>query len=93
LADRLNAAVRNDLAAASVTASSTVIELRPLGRAIMDAMLSGFPSTALAQAFDTLASADGLIAVTPAFNASFGGLFKSFFDVLPEEALIRTCRC
>ena len=29
-------------------------------------------------------AADGLIAVTPAFNASFSGLFKSFFDVLPE---------
>ena len=25
--------------------------------------------------------------MTPAFNASFGGLFKSFFDVLPEETL------
>ena len=36
-------------------------------------------------AFETVAAADGLIAVTPAFNASFSGLFKSFFDVLPEE--------
>lgn len=87
LADRLDSAVRDDLDTAGVTSSSAVIELRPLGRAIMDAMLSGFPSTPLAAAFDTLASADGLIAVTPAFNASFGGLFKSFFDVLPEEAL------
>ena len=25
--------------------------------------------------------------MTPAFNASFGGLFKSFFDVLPQETL------
>ena len=28
-----------------------------------------------------------MVAVTPAFNASFSGLFKSFFDVLPEETL------
>jgi FMN reductase len=34
-----------------------------------------------------LAEADGLIAVTPAFNASFSGLFKLFFDVLPQETL------
>ena len=34
-----------------------------------------------------MAAADGLIAVTPAFNASFSGLFKSFFDVLPEHTL------
>ena len=87
LADRLDAAARDDLYAAGSTATSTMIELRPLGRAIMDAMLTGFPTTPLAEAFDTLANADGLIAVTPAFNASFGGLFKSFFDVLPEETL------
>ncbi|MPZ61340.1 MAG: NADPH-dependent FMN reductase [Propionibacteriales bacterium] len=87
LADRIDAAVRHELAAAQIPASSTVIELRPLGRPIMDAMLTGFPSSSLEAAFDTLAAADGLIAVTPAFNASFNGLFKSFFDVIPEETL------
>jgi FMN reductase len=87
LADRLDAAVRKELDAAGDTTSSTVLELRPLGRAIMDAMLTGFPTPPLEAAFETLGAADGLIAVTPAFNASFGGLFKSFFDVLPEETL------
>lgn len=87
LADRLAAAVRADLELAGRPATVTVIELRPLGRAIMDAMLTGFPTEPLSEAFETLAAADGLIAVTPAFNASFGGLFKSFFDVLPEETL------
>ena len=34
-----------------------------------------------------MTGADGLIAVTPIFNASYSGLFKSFFDVLdPERA-------
>jgi len=64
-----------------------MIELRPLGRAIMDAMLTGVVAPELEEAFDAVASADGLIAVTPAFNASFSGLFKSFFDVLPEQTL------
>jgi FMN reductase len=64
-----------------------VIELRPLARAIMDAMLAGFASSGLESAFEAVADADGVIAVTPAFNASFSGLFKSFFDVLPEETL------
>ena len=50
-------------------------------------MTTGFANTELEEAFETVASADGLVAVTPAFNASFGGLFKSFFDVLPEESL------
>ena len=50
-------------------------------------MLTGFAGPELESAFETVADADGLIAVTPAFNASFSGLFKSFFDVLPEETL------
>lgn len=87
LADQIDAAVRAELRRSNVAASSTLIDLRPLGRPIMDAMLTGFTGPQLEAAFHTLAEADALIAVTPAFNASFGGLFKSFFDVLPEETL------
>jgi FMN reductase len=87
LADRIGAAVREELSRTHTPATTPVIELRRLGRAIMDAMLTGFPSTELQAAFDTVDSCDGLIAVTPAFNASFSGLFKSFFDVLPDQML------
>ena len=34
-----------------------------------------------------MSGADGLIVVTPIFNASYSGLFKSFFDVLDADAL------
>lgn len=86
LADRLETAVRSELEAAlGAPVESSFVELRPLGRAITDAMLTGFPTDPLESAFETVAGADGVIAVTPAFNASFSGLFKSFFDVLPEE--------
>jgi len=87
LAGRIDTAVHQALAAIDTSATSTMIELRPLGRAIMDAMLTGVVAPELEEAFDAVASADGLIAVTPAFNASFSGLFKSFFDVLPEQTL------
>lgn len=87
LADRITKAVEAALAGRNLTATSSVIELRPLGRAIIDAMLTGFAPSDLETAFQTVADADGVIAVTPAFNASFSGLFKSFFDVLPEETL------
>jgi FMN reductase len=36
---------------------------------------------------DTVVGADGLIAVTPIFSASYSGLFKTFFDVLDKDAL------
>lgn len=87
LADRIDAAVGQELRSLGISTTSSVIELRPLGHAIMDAMLTGIAAAPLESAFVTLAGADALIAVTPAFNASFSGLFKSFFDVLPEEAL------
>lgn len=87
LAERLEASARAELDALGLQNESSFVDLRPLGRPIMDAMLAGFATSALESAFETVASADGVIAVTPAFNASFGGLFKSFFDVLPEQTL------
>lgn len=87
LADRLAEAAQRTLDQQGMPATTHVVELRPLARHIADAMTVGFASPALAEVFETVAAADGVIAVTPAFNASFGGLFKSFFDVLPEESL------
>ena len=87
LADLLGQAVQQELTRAGESVNTSTIELRRLGRPIMDMMLTGFPTTDLAEAFGAVANADALIAVTPAFNASFSGLFKSFFDVLPEESL------
>jgi FMN reductase len=87
LADRLaEATVRSlDLLGADVRVE--VIELRALAHAITDNLLTGFPSGDLAQAVDLLRTADAVIAVTPIFNASYSGLFKSFFDVLDDEVL------
>jgi FMN reductase len=87
LADRITAAVKAALSDRNVSIDASVIELRPLARQITDAMLTGFASPDLESAFTAIAEADGLIAVSPAFNASYSGLFKSFFDVLPEETL------
>ena len=87
LADRLASAAAKHLSASGDDVQVRTVELRPLARSIADAMTLGFANPELEEAFETVASADGLVAVTPAFNASFGGLFKSFFDVLPEESL------
>lgn len=87
LADRIGQAVQAELSRAGEEVTLSVVELRRVGRPIMDAMLTGFATPELEEAFEQVAAADGLIAVTPAFNASFSGLFKSFFDVLPPETL------
>jgi FMN reductase len=85
LADRLAASTHRHLG--DDDAPTAVIELRPLARPIADAFVTGYPTGELQGAFERIAESDGIIAVTPAFNASYSGLFKSFFDVLPEEAL------
>ncbi|MGY0024708.1 CE1759 family FMN reductase [Streptomyces sp. YJ-C3] len=82
LADRLAAAT-----AGHVDAEVEVIELRDLATEIAQHFVTGFPPARLAAALDAVAAADGLIAVTPVFAASYSGLFKSFFDVIDKDAL------
>lgn len=82
--DQLGRAMAGALAR-KTQAETDVISLRELAHAITDNMLTGIPSPALEAAFDRVRSADAVIAVTPAYNASFSGLFKSFFDVLPLD--------
>ncbi|GAA2638230.1 FMN reductase [Dactylosporangium fulvum] len=87
LADRLTAAAREELAARGIEATVRTVELRDLAHDITDHLLTGFPSPALKEVLDAVAGADGLIAVSPIFNASYSGLFKSFFDVLDDAVL------
>ncbi|GJF29670.1 oxidoreductase [Kitasatospora sp. NE20-6] len=67
-----------------------VIELRDLATEIAHNLVTGFAGPKLRAALDAVAAADGLIAVTPIFSASYSGLFKSFFDVLDRDALTGT---
>ncbi|MEW2305146.1 FMN reductase [Streptomyces sp. NPDC006655] len=86
LADRLAAAVGRAPAGAGVDIE--VVELRDLAVEIAHNFTNGFPGRKLAAALEAVTEADGLIAVTPVFTASYSGLFKSFFDVLDKEALV-----
>ena len=87
LADRLAQAVDRAVRLHDETAHVEVVELRDLAHALTDHLLTGFPSPELEAALATVTNADALIAVTPVFSASYSGLFKSFFDVLDQEAL------
>jgi FMN reductase len=87
LADRLTTATVDALREQGVDATVEVVELREHARDLADHLLTGFPSEALRRAQDTVTGADGLIAVTPVFSASYSGLFKTFVDVLDRDAL------
>jgi len=64
-----------------------VVELRDLAHQLVDNLLTGFPSGALADAVSLVREADAVIAVSPIFEASYSGLFKMFFDVLEQGTL------
>jgi FMN reductase len=87
LADRLSAAAVTAAADLGVHFDVRVLELRDLAHDVVNHMLTGFPPAALKDALDGVHTADALIAVTPVFNASYSGLFKSFFDVVDSDAL------
>lgn len=63
------------------------VELRGLAHELTDNLLTGFATPAVQAAIDTVHRADGVIAVTPVFSASYSGLFKTFFDVLEPGVL------
>ncbi len=82
LADRIAAATERDLRAAGIEPVVEVVELRAHAHDLTDHLLTGFSSPSLRAATDAVLAADGLVAVTPIFSASYSGLFKMFFDVI-----------
>lgn len=87
LADRLSAAVDRHLRDTGIDAAIEVIELRDHAQDLTNNLLTGFPSPRLQAVIDMVLAADGLIAVTPIFSASYSGLFKMFFDVVQRDGL------
>lgn len=84
LADRLAAATARELGG---EVELDFVDLRDHARELADNLLTGFPAPSLRAAIDKVVTADGLIAVTPIFSASYSGLFKTFFDVLEPDSL------
>jgi FMN reductase len=87
LADRLTAATVAAVKERGEDVAVETVELREHARNLADNLLTGFANEPLQAAVDTVVGADGLIAVTPIFSASYSGLFKTFFDVLDQDAL------
>jgi FMN reductase len=88
LADRLTTATVEALHERGDDVTVEIVELRDHARDLADNLVTGFPNAALRASVETVTGADGLIAVTPIFSASYSGLFKTFFDVLDKDALV-----
>ncbi|MEO5941236.1 MAG: FMN reductase [Candidatus Limnocylindrales bacterium] len=87
LADRLVAATERHVRDAGGDPRIEVVELRDHAQDLANHLLTGFPSPTLQATIDAVLGADGLIAVSPIFSASYSGLFKLFFDVIERDGL------
>jgi len=88
LVDRIAQKSLDQLAARSIPASLSVIDLAPLAVDVAKAMVAGFPGEKVQAAIDTLARADAIIAATPVYKAGMSGLFKSFIDLIDNDLII-----
>ena len=87
LADRLAAATEQELHRSGIGVERRTIELREHAQDLVGQLLTNVASPSLQGAVDAVLGADGLVAVSPIFNASYSGLFKLFFDVIEHDAL------
>lgn len=84
LANAMADATSDALASEGVNVDVKVVELRPLAHAITDYMITMNPAPELKEAMDEVKRADGVIAVSPTFQASYSGLFKGFWDLFED---------
>lgn len=87
LADQLADATAAGVSARGESLEVRFIEVRELARDLATVMTTGVPTPTLTAAKNAIARADGVIAVTPVFTASYSGLFKMLFDALDPDSL------
>ena len=88
LANRLATAAHRALEELDVETEVEMLDLRDHSQGVSNMLLTGFADERLGAAIKGVVESDGLIAVTPIFNASYSGLFKTFFDVLEHGSLV-----
>ena len=87
LTDRLAEATVAEVEARGMRATVETVELRDVAHDVVNMMLTGYSAGRLTDVLERVTGADGLIAVSPLFSASYSGLFKSFVDILDRESL------
>jgi FMN reductase len=88
LGDQLADAVAAAVSARGEAVTFEYVEVRELAQDLAGYMTSGGIAThRLTAVREQISAADGLIAVTPVFSASYSGLFKMFIDALDPDAL------
>jgi len=77
-----------EYALARLAARGAVTELVDLATLPADALLGRATAPALIAALETATRAQIIVAGTPVYRATYSGLLKVFFDLLPQDSLI-----
>ena len=77
-----------EYALARLAALGAVTELVDLATLPADALLGRATAPALIAALETATRAQIIVAGTPVYRATYSGLLKVFFDLLPQDSLI-----
>lgn len=87
LAKRLSEATEDALSHLGYRPVVRHFELREVATDIADSMVTFSRSDKLSEMISEVEQADGIITVSPVFKASYSGLFKSFWDLIDNDAL------
>lgn len=87
LAKQLSQATADALAERGYRAVVHHFELREVATDIADSLVTFSRSEQLSEMIAEVEQADAVITVSPVFKASYSGLFKSFWDLVDNEAL------
>lgn len=88
LATQISGAVSSAVTARGEAVDITRIELSEVIPDLGTFLSTGIATERIDALRSQISAADGMIAVTPVFKASYSGLFKVFFDILEPEALV-----
>lgn len=87
LAKRLAEETETALSERGIRSEMHYLELREVATDIADSMVTFSRSEDLGAMIGEVEQADAIIAVSPVFKASYSGLFKSFWDLIENDAL------
>jgi len=87
LAHQLSQATTDALAERGYRSEVRHFELREYATDIADSMVTFSRSQKLTEMISEVEQADAIITVSPVFKASYSGLFKSFWDLIDNDAL------
>lgn len=87
IAERIANAVEAQVTRRGESVELQFVDIRDFAQDLATMMTTGISSEKLKAVQDQITAADGLVATTPVFAASYSGLFKMFMDALDPDAI------